>query len=65
MNENKDWELVSETKQVTQLRSALDWLLHLHHGVSKSGGVPSDAEWEDALEFAKQAMARTPAEPEP
>ena len=58
-------ELQSETKQVAQLRQALNWLLHLHHDIGRSGGPPDDNEWKEALEFAKKAMARTPAEPEP
>ena len=42
------------------LRSALDWLVHLHHGVSKDGTNDiSSAEWEAALVAAEQALGES------
>jgi len=54
-----------------KLRDALDWLVHLHHGVSKAGQDPetgayypvTDEEWKAALEEAKQALSEA-GEPE-
>ena len=42
-----------------ELLEAADWLLHLHHGVSKSGERHiTDDEWRDALEAVKQAITK-------
>lgn len=43
--------------QNSQMKEALRWLLHLLHGISKSGesDIPSQ-EWFDALELAEQAL---------
>ena len=58
------------------LRDALNWLVHLHHGVSKGGDVideetgeripipVTDSEWKAALEEAKAALASTTDETE-
>jgi hypothetical protein len=54
------------------LFEALEWLLHLHHGVSRGGCDPETGEpypvtsdeWNDALEFAKEAIAKVKGERE-
>jgi len=50
-----------------RLRDALNWLVHLHHGVSKGGeetGPPSDDEWKQCLQEAKDALDATAGSPE-
>ena len=53
---------------MSELRDALNWLVHLHHGVSKGGDVideetgervpipVTDSEWRAALQAAEQAL---------
>lgn len=36
--------------------AALEWLVHLHHGVSKGGGAPTPSEWDDAYANAETAL---------
>ncbi len=45
-----------------EMLDLLEWLTHLHHGVSKDGDKPSDAEWEDCLEQAKPIIAKAKGE---
>jgi hypothetical protein len=57
-------------EQSPALFEALEWLLHLHHGVSRGGRDPETGarhpvtsdEWNDALEFAEEAIARVKGE---
>ena len=58
MADKIEWKYTPKTKEEERLRQALNWLLHLHYGVGKDGGPPSDAEWVSALEFAKSAMGK-------
>ena len=53
MKENAD--LKAENKV---LRDALEWLIHLHNGVSKDGsyGAVSADEWEDAIKSGQTAL---------
>jgi hypothetical protein len=41
-----------------ELVPALEWLLHLAHGVGKAGGSPESGEIEDAAEQAAAALSR-------
>ena len=43
-------------KERDRLHEALDWLIHLHHDVGKSGGPPGPDEWQKCLEEAKEAL---------
>ena len=50
-----------------RLRDALNWLVHLHHGVSKGGertGPPSDDEWKQCLQEGKDVLDATAGDPE-
>jgi len=50
-----------------RLRDALNWLVHLHHGVSKGGeetSPPSADEWKQCLQEAKDALDATAGSPE-
>ena len=39
------------------LLEALEWLVHLHHGVSRDGSKEiADAEWRDAIDSAEAAL---------
>ena len=45
-----------------RLRDALNWLVHLHHGVSKGGdetSPPCDDEWKQCLQEAKDILKAT------
>ena len=49
-------------KDYERLRKVLNWLVHLHHGVSKGGdetSPPSDNEWKECLEEAMKVLADT------
>jgi len=50
-----------------RLRKALNWLMHLHHGVSKGGeetSPPSDDEWKQCLQEAEDVLNATAGRPE-
>lgn len=41
-----------------QMKEALKWLLHLHHGIGKSGRSPHDDEWRACLAFAQRSYEK-------
>ena len=45
-----------------EMLDGLEWVLNLHHGVSRGGGKPSDAEWETCLGEIKQLIAKAKRE---
>lgn len=45
-----------------EMLDLLEWQTYLHHGVSKGGGKPSDAEWEECLEQSKLIIAKAKGE---
>lgn len=40
-----------------RLREALNWLVHLAHGIGKAGGEPESDEWDAAWEQGKAALS--------
>ncbi|MCK5605665.1 hypothetical protein KAR91_27470 [Candidatus Pacearchaeota archaeon] len=42
-----------------EVEKAANWLLHLHHGVGKSGEAPNEDEWEACLGQLKEALKDT------
>ena len=55
------------TTNEKRLRDALNWLVHLHHGMSKGGeetGPPSDDEWKQCLREAEDVLKATAGDTE-
>jgi len=49
-----DYSYVDELyDEIAKLHDVLEWLVHLHYGVSKGGGTPSPTEWDSAFEQAE------------
>lgn len=50
--------LAERDAEIAALREALEWILHLHHGVSMDGSRDvSDTEWRAALEAGITALS--------
>ena len=43
-------------RQLSETVEVLNWIVHLHHDVGKSGNVPQDDEWYDALASAERIL---------
>jgi hypothetical protein len=56
--ENADLVLESEDRQrrAEKYRYCLEWLHHLYMGISRHGGEPTQAEWEDAWGEVGEAL---------
>ncbi len=49
-----EWERME--KRVKEMREALEWLVHLGHGVGKAGGAPEAGEFEAAIKQGEAAL---------
>ena len=50
--------LKKRNRELLDCSESLEWLLHLHHGVSKGGGEPGADEWTDAIKHGRDVLAR-------